>query len=63
LILPPVAFAGTWSYRKRRERIYGDMPKLLFEKAGREATQRLKKARALLSRGTQRATMLKFSKL
>jgi hypothetical protein len=33
------------------EKIYGDMPRLLFEKAGREASRRLKKARALLEQG------------
>lgn len=51
LILPPLVFAGAWFYRKRREKIYGDMPRLLFEKAGREASRRLKKARALLEQG------------
>jgi hypothetical protein len=51
LILPPVAFAGAWFYRKRMEKIYGDMPRLLFETAGREASRRLKKARALLEQG------------
>ena len=33
------------------EKIYGDMPRLLFETAGREATRRLKKARTLLEQG------------
>lgn len=33
------------------EKIYGDMPRLLFETAGREASRRLKKARALLEQG------------
>lgn len=51
IILPPVVFAGAWFYRKRMEKIYGDMPKLLFETAGREASRRLKKARALLEQG------------
>jgi hypothetical protein len=51
VILPPLAFAGAWFYRKRKEKIYGDMPRLLFETAGREATRRLKKARALLDQG------------
>jgi hypothetical protein len=51
MILPPVAFAGAWFYRKRMEKIYGDMPRLLFETAGREASRRLKKARALLEQG------------
>jgi RNA-binding protein YhbY len=51
IILPPLVFAGAWLYRKRMEKIYGDMPRLLFETAGREASQRLKKARALLEQG------------
>ncbi len=51
IILPPFAFVGAWVYRKRMEKIYGDMPRLLFETAGREATRRLKKARALLEQG------------
>ena len=51
VILPPLVFAGAWFYRKRKEKIYGDMPRLLFETAGREATRRLKKARALLDQG------------
>jgi hypothetical protein len=51
MIFPPLAFAGVWLYRKRMEKIYGDMPRLLFETAGREASRRLKKARALLEQG------------
>ena len=51
IVLPPLAFAGAWFYRKRMEKIYGDMPRLLFETAGREATRRLKKARAMLEQG------------
>jgi RNA-binding protein YhbY len=51
IVLPPLAFASAWFYRKRMEKIYGDMPRLLFETAGREATRRLKKARAMLEQG------------
>jgi len=51
VILPPMVFVGAWFYRKRMEKIYGDMPKLLFKTAGREATRRLKKAHALLEQG------------
>jgi RNA-binding protein YhbY len=50
-VMPPLAFFGAWFYRKRMEKIYGDMPRLLFETAGREASRRLKKARALLEQG------------
>ncbi|MBN1397096.1 MAG: protein BatD [Bacteroidetes bacterium] len=51
MALPPAVFAGAWFYRKRMEKIYGDMPKLLFETAGREASRRLKKAHLLLEQG------------
>jgi hypothetical protein len=51
MLLPPLAFAGAWFFRKRMEKIYGDMPRLLFETAGREASSRLKNARALLQQG------------
>ncbi len=51
LVLPPFVFIGAWFYRKRMEKIYGDMPRLLFETAGREASRRLKKARTLLAQG------------
>lgn len=51
MIVPPLAFMGAWVFRKRMEKIYGDMPKLLFETAGREASRRLKKAHMLLEQG------------
>jgi hypothetical protein len=51
LSLPPFVFAGAWFFRKRMEKIYGDMPRLLFETAGREASRRLKKASVLLEQG------------
>jgi len=51
VVLPPLFFFGAWFYRKRMEKIYRDMPRLLFETAGREAARRLKKARALLAQG------------
>jgi RNA-binding protein YhbY len=51
MVLPPLVFAAAWIFRKRMEKIYGDMPRLLFETAGREASRRLKKARALLEQG------------
>lgn len=50
-VVPPLVFAGTWFYQKRREKLYGDMPRLLFETAGREAQRRLKKARQLFEAG------------
>jgi antitoxin component HigA of HigAB toxin-antitoxin module len=51
LIFAPCVFIGAWIYRRRMETIYGDMPKLLFETAGREASKRLKKAKLLLEQG------------
>ncbi len=51
LVVPPVLFAGAWGYRRRLERQLGDMPRLLFETAGREASKRLKKAKGLLEQG------------
>jgi hypothetical protein len=51
IVIPPFLFIGAWVYRKRMEHVYGDMPKLLFETAGREASKRLKKARQILEQG------------
>lgn len=51
LALSPVAFIGSYVYRKRMEKVYGDLPTLRFARAGKEASRRLKKARALLSQG------------
>ncbi len=51
LFVPPLLYIGAWSYQKRRERLYGDMPRFLFETAGRAAHQRLKKARQLFEQG------------
>ena len=51
IVIPPLLFIGAWLYRRRMEKVYGDMPRLLFEKAGREASRRLKTARALLEEG------------
>jgi hypothetical protein len=33
------------------EKVYGDLPSLRFERAGKEASKRLKRAKALLSQG------------
>ncbi|MCX7983747.1 MAG: BatD family protein [Bacteroidetes bacterium] len=51
LVVPPLVFLGTWSYQKRREKLYGDIHRLLFETAGREAQRRLKRARDLFEKG------------
>ncbi|HLF20196.1 MAG TPA: BatD family protein, partial [Bacteroidota bacterium] len=51
MVLPPLMFVGALVYRKRMEKMYGNMPRLLFQKAGREATKRLKQASRLLAQG------------
>jgi len=51
IVFPPLVFVGALVYRKRMEKIYGNMPRLLFQKAGREATKRLKQANKLLVQG------------
>ena len=48
---PPFVFIGSFIYRKRMEKVYGDLPTLRFERAGKEASKRLKKARTLQSQG------------
>jgi len=51
MALPPMMFVGALLYRKRMEKIYGDMPRLLFQRAGSEAAKRLKNASTLLAQG------------
>lgn len=51
LVVPPLACIGAYGMRRRRERIYGDLPSLRFQRAGREAGKRLKVARQLLAQG------------
>ncbi len=51
LFLPPLAFIGAYVTRRRMERIYGDLPTLRFERAGREASKRLQQAKRLLAQG------------
>ncbi len=51
LALPPVLFVGSLVYRRRQEKLSGNIYRLRFEKAGREATRRLKHAKKLLSQG------------
>ncbi|MEX1276508.1 MAG: BatD family protein [Bacteroidota bacterium] len=51
LVLPPFLFIGAFVYRKRVEKISGNVRKLRFEKAGKEATRRLKQAKKLLAQG------------
>jgi hypothetical protein len=51
LLIPPLAFIGAYVARRRMERIYGDLPTLRFERAGREASRRLQQAKKLLAQG------------
>ena len=51
MAFPPILFIGAFIYRRRLEKIYGDMPRLMFERAGKEASLRLKKAKELLAKG------------
>lgn len=62
LVLPPIAFVSAFAYRKRLEKIYGDMPSFRAEKAGREASKRLKNAKALLAKGNTEQYHAELSK-
>ena len=48
LVLPPLVYIGAFRYRRRQDRIRGNLPRMLFQRAGREAGKRLKRARGLL---------------
>ena len=50
-ILPPLLFLGAFAYRKRQESLLGDAPLLRSQKAGKEASRRLKTAEKRLARG------------
>ena len=62
MILPPFAFIGAVAYRKRLEKIYGDMPSFRAEKAGREAAKRLRAAKGLLAKGNTEQYHAEISK-
>lgn len=51
LIVPPVLFVGALMYRKRQEKMRGNSLTFRAQKAGREASKRLKTARKLLAQG------------
>lgn len=51
LLLPPMVFLGAYVTRRRLEKIYGDVPTLLFERAGHAASKRLQQAKKLLAQG------------
>ena len=51
LVFPPILFLGVFVYRKRQEKLSANLGQLRFEKAGKEASKRLKHAKKLFSRG------------
>jgi hypothetical protein len=51
LFVPPALFVGTFLFRKRQEKLSGNVQRLRFAKAGKEATKRLKQAKKLFSQG------------
>ncbi|HLF19294.1 MAG TPA: BatD family protein, partial [Bacteroidota bacterium] len=62
MLLPPLMFVGALVYRKRMEKIYGNMPRLLFQRAGHEATKRLRQASRLLAEGNAESYHSEISK-
>lgn len=51
IILPPFMFIGAFVYRRRIEKLSGNVRRLRFAKAGKEAAKRLKQARKLFAQG------------
>jgi len=51
LLVPPALFVGALLQRKRQEKLSGNIQRLRFTKAGKEAAKRLKQAKRLLSQG------------
>ena len=62
ILVPPLLFVGSLVYRKRMERLYGDLPKRRSQKAGREAAKRLKKANKVLANGDTQTYHAEISK-
>jgi len=60
--LPPLMFVGAFVYRRRRERLLGNISLLKSQKAGREASRRLKTARKLLAQGNTESYHAEISK-
>ena len=51
LVLPPLIFVGALIYRKRQEKLSANLLQLRSQKASKEASRRLKRARKLLAQG------------
>jgi hypothetical protein len=62
VLLPLFLFVGALAYRKRKEKLSGNVQRLRFEKAGREAKKRLKYARKILGQGNTESYHAEISK-
>jgi hypothetical protein len=62
MAVPPFLFVGALVYRKRKERLSGDLDKLRFQKAGKEANKRLKHAKKILAQGDTESYHAEVSK-
>jgi hypothetical protein len=62
VLLPPFLFVGALAYRKRKEKLSGNVQRLRFEKAVREANKRLKYARKILAQGNTESYHAEVSK-
>ncbi|OGP13600.1 MAG: hypothetical protein A2052_09085, partial [Deltaproteobacteria bacterium GWA2_54_12] len=61
-VFPPLMFLGAFVYRKRQEKLLGNAPLLRSQKAGKEASRRLKTAEKLLGRGNTESYHSEISK-
>lgn len=50
-LIPPLFFFGAYAYRRRQDRLLGNLSLVKSQKAGKEANRRLKTAEKLLGRG------------
>jgi hypothetical protein len=62
MAIPPFLFVGALVYRKRKERLSGNLYKLRFQKAGKEANKRLKHAKKILAQGNTESYHAEVSK-
>lgn len=62
MLLPPFLFVGALVYRKRKEKLSGNLQRFRFERAGKEANKRLKHAGKILARGDTESYHAEVSK-
>jgi hypothetical protein len=62
MAVPPFLFVGALVYRKRKERLSGNLDKLRFQKASKEANKRLKHAKKILAQGDTESYHAEVSK-